>query len=324
MRLRPAHLISFPMSFALVACAADPEMDPIDDDQDEQDTTPPSVVSSSPANGEAGVRADASVVIVFSEPMDGASVEQSLDASSLGEVTLGWNAAGDTLTITPVIGLTYTEGVGVDPSIVTPAQYDVVIGTAPVDRAGNPITGGYQTIFTTLKLMSHAFELDQALTGSITPAGIKLGDDDPLAIGDDNNDVAYRGMLSFDLAALPAGTVEIAAASVTTRQVGGIGAPYGSLGAAMQLEHISFAAFAPEAFDAAPLATMGPFAVSDQVTIETDVTAAVDDDRAHRDERGAKSQYRLRFELPTDGDDLADLAVISRDLAELGVTYLHP
>lgn len=323
MRIRPAHFVSFPMSLALAACAADSV---VDDDltDDELDTTAPSVVSSSPADGEAGVRADAEVVIVFSEPMDAGSVEGTLDAGALGEVELSWNAAGDTLTITPVAGLTYAEGIGIDPSGVPAQQYDVVIGTAALDRAGNPIAGGFQTIFTTLKLMSHAFELDQELTSSTTPAGGQHGYYDEIAVGDDTDKVPYRGMLSFDLATLPQGAVEIASATLSTRQLGVLGAPYASLGTAMQVEHTTFAWFTAASFDAAPLATMGTFAVSEQVVIEVDTTSAVEDDRVHRADRGSLSQYRLRFELGTDDDDTADAAIISRDLSELSVTYLHP
>lgn len=327
MRRRSFSLAAFPMSLALAACGAVDDPGPGDDpdDPDDEDVTAPSVVSSSPADGEAGVRADASVVIVFSEPMDAASVEGTLDTRSLGDVTLSWNAAGDTLTITPVAGLAYAEGIGVDPSIVTPEQYQVVIGTAALDRAGNPITGGYQAVFTTLKMLETTFELDQALTGTTTAAGGLVGDvDDPIAAGDSAQDVPHRGLFTFDLATLPEDAVEVIAATFTTRQIGVIGTPYVDLGAALQLEHVSFSEFDGAAYDAAPHAAMGEFAEAGQVTIEVDTTAAVEDDRANRATRGDRSQYRLRFEVGSDGDATVDAAFLSRDLAELTVTYLHP
>jgi hypothetical protein len=45
------------------------------------DTTSPSVVSMSPANGATGVASDALITIEFSEPMDQLSVQNSIDTS---------------------------------------------------------------------------------------------------------------------------------------------------------------------------------------------------------------------------------------------------
>lgn len=331
MRIRTRSIAALPLTLALAACGGGGDDDGgggggagPDAGTEEEDLTAPFVVSSTPANGDVGVRADAPVVIVFSEPMDGESVEGSLATASLGEVTLSWNAAGDTLTITPVEPLAYAEGVGTDPDAIDALVYNVVVGTAPVDLAGNPITEGYQTVFRTYKSLETTFEIDNLLTGSITTNGGQLGDDDPILIGDDNNDLPYRGLMSFDISALPADAAEIAAATFATRQESGLGAPYASLGTKLQLEHVSFTDFDASEFSKAPHASMGDFSEAGQVVIEVDVTSAVEDDRANRADRGDRSQYRLRYELATDEDGTADLAVISRALAELTVTYLHP
>src|SRR5262245_15214730 len=95
---------------ALVACNGEPdlttpEQTPPPDPTIVLDEVAPSVVSFSPADGAAGVAADAVVTVVFSEAMDPESVEAALDTSALGAVSLSWNAAQDTLTIDPMASL---------------------------------------------------------------------------------------------------------------------------------------------------------------------------------------------------------------------------
>jgi predicted small secreted protein len=311
-------------SLFLTACgttAGDGDLDM--PDAGDEDTTSPSVVSASPADGATGVRGDVEVVFVFSEPMDTASVEGTLDAGDLGDVTLRWNADGDTLTITPDAPLLYAEGTGTDLAAVTALQYAVVIGTGALDLAGNPITAGHQTIFETLRHMDAVFELDLALTGSVSPLDA-LAEGDTIGVGDTNDNVAYYGFFTFDLATLPPSAIEITAATFSTRQLGAIGFPYTVLGDRLKIEHLSFGALDNAAFNAAPRAALGDFAELDQVTIGHDVTVAAEDDRAQRAARTDRSQYRLRFEAATNADSAADFVGISRDLSELQVSYLAP
>lgn len=63
------------------------------------DTIPPTVVWTSPADGATNVLLNAPVIIAFSEPMDTLSVDGY--PSPNHNLTLSWNATGDTLTLTP-------------------------------------------------------------------------------------------------------------------------------------------------------------------------------------------------------------------------------
>jgi hypothetical protein len=64
------------------------------------DTTPPSVVSTTPASGATGVAAGATISIEFSEPMDVATVTVTLTpTTSLGSPA--WSAGNKVVTFTP-------------------------------------------------------------------------------------------------------------------------------------------------------------------------------------------------------------------------------
>ena len=76
------------------------------------DTTRPTIVSVSPANGATGVRANANIVVTFSEPMDPVrrlrTAYQSADIPNAG-VTFGWSADDTVLTIDPNSDLLYAR-----------------------------------------------------------------------------------------------------------------------------------------------------------------------------------------------------------------------
>ena len=95
-------------------------------------TNPPgtaSVLAVDPANGALGVLADATITVTFSAAMDQASVEagwQSIDLPAAA-VAFAWNAAGDTLTVTPKAPLELAEGS--DPATVVARAYTFDIAT---------------------------------------------------------------------------------------------------------------------------------------------------------------------------------------------------
>jgi hypothetical protein len=297
------------------------------------DTTAPTVVSVSPASGAAGVREDATVVFVFSEPMDQLSVQNSVDTSALGGVTFAWSDGGTTLTITPDAPLAYAEGAGNDPDATAAIQYDVTVGTGGADEAGNVLAVGAQTVFTTLKSMSTTFGRDNALTGAGTPDGVTTDADDFCYVGDDALGAAakgYRGYITMDLAALPATAVEIVSATLEGAQLAEIGNPYGALAdsAGLILEHAVFTLGDSNAdnaaFNGTPLSQVGTFADAGDTNLSVDVTPQVQDDLAHRGERSSRSQYRLRFSQFTNLDATADYVLIGRDELALDVVYLVP
>lgn len=306
-----------------------------DDDDGSSDTTAPTIVSTSPTNGATGQYANVTVSITFSEPMNQASVENTLDATDLGNVLYMWNAAGDTLTIQPTNLLEYAEGIGADPAPVTASTYSVVLGNAAQDLAGNGLGTGTMITFSTLKSMTHVFDLDDVMTRSLSADASLFGDvDADLALGDKDDDDGVRALFTFDITMLPTSAVEVASATFATRQLPGneIGLPYGDgnmdagLGAAVVVDHVSYTALDNTAFNASQTAhaSLGAFCVDSQVVIELDVTDAIENDRENRLARGDVSQFLLRFPLDNDGDGEFDGVMISRSLSELQVTYLAP
>jgi len=325
------------LSLALAACGGDDGMSIDDTDPgtdpggEEVDTTAPTVLSTSPTSGALGQPDDVTVSIVFSEPMDKESVEMTLDASSLGDVALSWNEAGDTITITPDAPLEYAIGIGDDPSTVNAKQYVVNLGSAALDLAGNPLGPGVQITFKTYKEMSITLEPFTAMTRSMTPAAVVFADDDPLVVGDDGANQGIRSGITFDIADLPDEAISISSATLATRQQTGdlSGAPFSDLGSSMSIDHVTYGALSTEnainaAFNSSQtsLGSADGFCVLGQVVIQFDVTDMVDDDLANRGLRNDLSQFLLSFATPTDLDGNVDRAVISRDLTELQVSYL--
>jgi N-acetylneuraminic acid mutarotase len=96
----------------------------------QRDTTPPSVVSTSPTTGATGVSPTAAITVSFSEPMDpttvnGATFQLTDEGGRLvaGTVTCG----GSTATFTPLSSLTWSTG------------YTAVVTTGARDGAGNAL-----------------------------------------------------------------------------------------------------------------------------------------------------------------------------------------
>ncbi|MDO9392293.1 MAG: Ig-like domain-containing protein [bacterium] len=88
------------------------------------DTVPPYIISTSPADGATGVALDSPVIIAFSEPMDTGTVDGYPFPAH--DFTLTWNAAGDTLTMTP--DSLYSQNILMS-----------VVVTAGTDLVGNPL-----------------------------------------------------------------------------------------------------------------------------------------------------------------------------------------
>ncbi len=294
-------------------------------ESDPGDAEAPYVVSVTPANGAIGVRADASVIFEFSEPMDRYSVEHNLLSDDLGLTFADWNEAGDALTLTPKEPLSYVTGEGVAPGALSANRYHVVLGTGATDLAGSGIVSGAETVFETLKELTTTLERDNMLTGTATAARQVSDSDDFLDVGDDDNDEGHRSFVSFDLAMLPWGSVEVVEATLTATQISeAIGQPYVELGTAVIIDQVIFDALDNGAFNTDPLSEVGDFAVSGDVELAIDVTPEVHDDLVNRLDRADLSQFRLRFETINNEDGGADQVLIGREDLLLSVTYLVP
>jgi len=104
------------------------------------DTTPPTVVSKSPAAGATDATVDTVVTATFSEPMRASTITTSsftLSASAVsGMVT--YNSATYTPTFTPSANLAGNT------------TYTATLSTAITDAAGNPLASAYSWSFTTI------------------------------------------------------------------------------------------------------------------------------------------------------------------------------
>jgi hypothetical protein len=102
-----------------------------------------------------GVKADTKIVITFSEPMDKTSVVGALAVQPLAssDVSLAWSTDDSVLTITPNAGLAYAAGASA--SATTALGYTVALSAAAKDVAGNPLSAGYSSAFTTLRRITY-------------------------------------------------------------------------------------------------------------------------------------------------------------------------
>lgn len=118
------------------------------------DTVPPSIVLTSPADGDSGVALDAPIMFVFSEPIDTASLAGSMTPSPNEQPT--WNATLDTMTLvhdllalntTYTVEITGANDLSGNPLAVLPdslvfttkadTSHPYLVWTSPVDSQSN-------------------------------------------------------------------------------------------------------------------------------------------------------------------------------------------
>lgn len=163
------------------------------------DTTPPTIVSVSPANGATGVANNEVIVVTFSEPMDKPSAQAAFQSANLGAVTFNW-LDDMTMEVTPN-GLAYAQG---GPS-VTANVYDFTVTTVATDLAGNPMAQNAPSSFSTLRNVTDYMPETQEL--SVEANGSTCGSFTvPVGSYQPPNTVAKecRLLVSYDLSPIPA------------------------------------------------------------------------------------------------------------------------
>lgn len=341
---RPAHSLVAALALAVAsACGApntppagdqptrddpeptvDEEQPPTEEEEEEEETlVAPTVLESSPTDGQAGVADVALLFVKFSKPMNPSSVEAAFTTTSLPTVTFSWSDDKATVNITPVGGLQSVYGEGLDPSLVDALAYDFTIDGAAMAEDGTELGEAFTVSFTTQKLMLAVLPAlaDQTLT-MLSTGVLHASNAESLYVGDSQYSAAtqMKTFITFDLSAVPAGVV-ITDAAVAARQFEVNNDPYATLGT-IQLEHVTYDAVGPDAFAAAARSNLGVFS-SDVVIADkvVDVLDAFVEDYEARDALGNVSQYRLSFPLPHDGDDEGDSAELLRSSLKLWVTY---
>lgn len=305
------------------ATTSDPDSTGESDDAGESSTgetvdeTPPEILSVTPADGDAGVRADATFVIVFSEPMDAAATEQAWESEDFPEltVTMAWNDAGDTLTVTPNGPIAL--GTGSDPAVVVAPQYGFAVGAAARDVAGNELVAATEVSFTAARQITTTLAPAGSLTGTIGQSG--EFEFNFVAVGDTGDGQALRGFVAFEPTTLPDGILEFIEVELTLTPAAFQGTPYADLGS-LVLFDAAFFDWA-EAFDAG-LQDLGDLCVPDMPPCSHVVTAEF---AADYEADADLSQFGLRFETDSDFDGEFDSAVFystTEDGPRLDVQYL--
>ncbi len=285
----------------------------------------PSILDISPADGALGVHADATITVQFSEPMDQAATQAAYQSADLpaAAVTFDWNAAGDTMTITPNTPLDYAEGTS--PATTDALTYTFTISTAAESELGEGLPDDTDVSFSTLRRLSQSFEDDPNLSGRVRDlAGATLLGGSYLLGDNANNDVA-RGFVTFDVSSLADGAVEVEQATLHARWSQQIGNPFIDLGAVLY-QHVQYDTFDDALFDVPGIGSAaGLFGTAAEDEVDRDVTdiaqAVLDDDATYEQ----RVQFRmLWFISETDGDSSSDgVTLIASDLG-LALTYLAP
>ncbi|WP_309571825.1 Ig-like domain-containing protein [Deinococcus sp.] len=295
-------------------------------------STAPSVVSISPANGERGVLADASIVVTFSKAMDQAATQAAYRSADLSAaaVTFAWNTDSTVLSIQPNAPLAVAHG----SSFTLPAKrYEFSLTGTAKDKAGTTL-GLTNSGFTTLRNITVVLPSVPALDGEEYREGssfVTVLNAPVLYVGDTLNNGGILGLLTFDLSAIPA---DLAAtpvgATLKVRKAFVDGDPYTALNPCVPtktspcislfvpvtLEHVNYgtALFPGAAYSTPALHTLGAIdsvSVPQNTEVKASVLVAVQDDLANRVLRESRSQYRLSFPKESDGDSYPDVVAFA-------------
>ncbi|OLV20020.1 Ig-like domain-containing protein [Deinococcus marmoris] len=289
--------------------------------------TPPTVISVSPANGARGVKSDARIVVTFSKAMDQAATQAAYQSADLPgtAVTFAWSAGDTVLSIQPNTLLTYAQG---SSFTAVAKRYDFSLTGTAKDKAGKTL-GLTTSGFTTLRDITVALPIVAALDGEEYRVGSNFAsvlNAPVIHVGDTLGGGGIRGLLTFDLSAIPADIAAAPlAATLKLRKNVVDGDPYtalnpciptktspcASLFVPVTLEHVNFgtALLVGAAYNTPALHELGAIdshSVPQNTEVKASVLVAVQDDLANRVLRDNRSQYRLSFPKESNGDSSPD------------------
>jgi hypothetical protein len=282
----------------------------------------PEILSSWPADGDAGFLFNDSFVIEFSVPMDKESVEASYVSKDLpaGAVEFSWNEDGTKLTITPDEKLDYN--IGVVPEDIENVFYYFGISTNAKSVDGESLTEGHDVTFATARRMVEYLEPVSALSGGVRTEGyvtddIVAGDSGKTDDEDEVTDWWYIGMISFDLDELPGEVVLVNWAQLGASQAVINGTPFADLGGQVYLYDVSFT---ERDFDALLPQLSSPILMLSDSGADESILVNVGDQVVADFEAGRSlSQFALTFANETDDEGLADSTKYSE--VDLKVNY---
>jgi hypothetical protein len=302
------------------------------------DTTAPTIVSVTPADGATGVAKDTNIVIKFSEPMNKIATKAAYESATSRilpiQVSINLSADGTEMTINPINDLLIAGGA--DPATVVAIPYGYQITNIGTDLAGNALTTS-SFGFKTRRQITQNLPGIASLSGDVRTDGA-LGDNCSLGNGDicagdssSAGNAQYKGFASFDMTSVPTGVLSFEFATLSLNQIqtakdSVYGAnPYPDLGNTLNLEHVNFATKDLSAFNAAAIRPLG--AISSDAALElksANVLVALQEDYAQRATRGDRSQYRIAFPTPSDFDGQKfDIAIFAKPTAASNPSFLQ-
>ncbi|WP_181392075.1 Ig-like domain-containing protein [Deinococcus irradiatisoli] len=330
-------------SLTLSACTGSTTPTP-----DPGDTTPPSIVSVTPASGAVGVAKDSNIVVTFSEPMNQASAQAAFQSATLGASTITWNASGTVMTVNPNADLMYTS---------SGQTYSFQITNTATDLKGNPLSNPTSATFKTFRQLSATLPLKASTVGEISNTFAVNSVSADVVVGDLANNTSRRGFFGFDLTGLPADLNPVNVLAARVRMYVNtpiVGTPFTDLfqscsgsfclfqGKSVVMEHVAYGnTIAGSAYGIAPLSAdlrgltdetpcsglVCLFVGTSTGWNASDISAWLKDDLTNRAARGNLSEVRLSFPKDTNGDNAADNIAVSNagaTKAQLVVTYLMP
>jgi hypothetical protein len=310
------------------------------------DTTAPTIVSVTPADGATGVVKDANIVVTFSEAMNQAATQLAFQSADLTPAVFSWNSPTE-LVVNPNVDLTYlaTTNAG-----VAPKKYTFSLTNTATDLAGNKLSTTTSS-FSTLKEVTNTLSSTDALTGDVRSNGA-VGMDSVFGPGDSINNTGYQSFTSFDLSGLPPAltSATILSAALKVFAQTDTGTPYTNLtvctGTGTQqvceslvVESVGFGttldATAPnkipfsavKSFGCGSLVTTSCNPVAGLNTINALAALKADWDNRATLVRGSRSQYKFRFAKGSNGDGINDYINLTRtgtNGPKLEITYLFP
>ena len=286
------------------------------------DVDAPSVMSMSPAGESEGILADAVIELVFSEPMDTASVEAALDASDIEPFSASWDDDGTTLTLTPDNGLPYATGTS--PIGTDALEFAISVSTDATDIAGNELDEAWNASFSTARQITVSLDHDPAYTGGVVSNGVlQTGSGDDPIVGDHDDNLARRGFIGFSIAPLPADVITIEDAELRADQWLALGDPIPGLGNSVSLAHIAPESLPGGAYASTAIANLGVFSDEDSWSADNTKSMDVTDNVQFDYDAGeTHTQYRLSMPTATNFNSTTDRLRYNDEVLE--VTYLVP
>jgi hypothetical protein len=280
------------------------------------DSTPPRVLSVTPMDGARGVPKDASISIVFSEPMDDQKTRAAYESIDLppSAVNFSWSPDGTVLRVSPNAELNYIDDVA--PGVSPAKTYAFSIATTAADRAGNSLETRFSAGFSTLRRLTHSLTavtwrlINDQQTGSGEKVYDCVGEVD---VGDDYLQVNYGALFVFDFSMLPMDMTSMESATLSAIQSRVEGGVFDTGGLDQVVcEHVFFDPVSTASLNPLAIRRLGVLSISSLSGPRSlDVLAAAREDYEQRNTRSNRSQYRVMFTKQTDGDTSGDVVYFS-------------